>query len=268
MDPVMESLSFAAWMFWPLCGLCFGSFINVVIHRLPKDLSLIRPRSRCPRCSRPIAFYDNVPILSWILLRGKCRGCGKPIPWRYPLVEALVGAAGFGLWWRWEGQWLWVLAALMAVAALVAITFIDIDEFIIPNELSLGLLVLGIAAAPLNPLFSGSALWKFALSFGSGLAGFLLCWAVAAFGEFVFKKEAMGGGDVKLLAAVGAWSGPLGAFDCLFIASLIGALYGISLIFQGKIRRRDPIPFGPFLAAGAILNFFYLLPFGFPFHKL
>ncbi|MFH1724275.1 MAG: prepilin peptidase [Elusimicrobiota bacterium] len=251
--------------FWTALGLCLGSFINVVIHRLPRGRSLVRPRSHCPRCRKQIAFYDNIPLVSYVLLRGRCRHCGKPISGRYPLVEAIVGGSALGLWWRWQGDWLWVLLALCALAALTAVAFIDLRTYLIPNELSLGLLAAGIIGAPVNPFFSGGALWRIAVSLGSAAGGFLLCWAVAEFGRFLFKKEAMGGGDIKLLAAVGAWTGALGAFDCLLLGSLAGSIYGGALLLKGKVRRQDPIPFGPFLSLGAAFNFFYLLPFGFPF---
>lgn len=247
-------------------GLCIGSFINVVIHRLPKGRSLIRPGSHCPRCRAPIRWRHNVPLASFLVLGGRCGHCRRPIPWRYPLVEALLGALAGALWWRWPGQGFWLFLSIWAVAILVAIAFIDLDTFLIPNELSLGLLALGLAAAPLNPLLGSGAGERLLASAAGALGGFLLCWGVAVFGEFLFKKEAMGGGDIKLLAAVGAWSGALGAFDCLVVGSLFGAFYGGSMVLRRRLARQDPIPFGPFLSLGAILNFFYILPLGFPFH--
>jgi len=258
----MESLG---GIFWLILGLSVGSFVNVVICRLPDGKSLFLPASHCPRCGRPVALYDNVPILAFLWLRGRCRGCRRPISWRYPVVEALLGVVAFALWRRWEGAPAWTIAALAAVAALTAVAFIDWDTFLIPDELSLGLLVLGLLCSPLNPVFPGSLAAKAGLSAVGAASGFAMCWAVAAFGEFVFKKEAMGGGDIKLLAAVGAWSGALGAFDCLLIGSMLGAVYGSVLLLRRKVGRQDPIPFGPFLSAGAVLNFFIILPFGFPF---
>ena len=251
--------------FWVILGLSLGSFVNVLIHRLPGGKSLFLPPSHCPRYGKPVAFYDNVPVLSFLWLRGRCRRCGQPISWRYPAVEVLLGALAFGLWRRW-GDPAWTTAALVAVSALVAVAFIDWDTFLIPDELSVGLLGLGVLTAAVNPAFSGSFPWRLAASLGGAAAGFAMSWAVATFGEALFKREAMGGGDIKLLAAVGAWSGALGAFDCLLLGSMVGAVYGAALLARRKVRRQDPIPFGPFLSAAAVFNFFHILPFGFPFN--
>ncbi len=181
-------------------------------------------------------------------------------------MELFVGLIGVALWYRWFGWWPWVSAALIASAGLTAIAVIDWDSFIIPDELSLGLWVFGTAISPLNPMFPGSAWMKVAFSVGGGLFGYLLCFGILILGKKIFKKDAMGGGDVKLLAAVGAWTGVLGAYDCMVIASFIGAAYGVYQIAAKKLERQDHIPFGPFLVAAAIFNFFYILPFGFPFH--
>lgn len=240
--------------------------MNVVIHRLPRNRSILRPPSHCPRCRKSIAIYDNIPVFSWLLLRGVSRCCGQRIACRYPLVEAIVGLAGVGLWWRWFGWWPWVGAALLATAGLTAIAFIDWDTFIIPDELSLGLWVLGTVLAPFNPMFPGSVWAKIGFAVAGGLFGYLMCFGILILGKKIFKKDAMGGGDVKLLAAVGAWTGVLGAYDCMVIASFIGAIYGVYQIARKKLERQDHIPFGPFLVIAAIFNFFYLLPFGFPFH--
>ncbi|MHB2026777.1 MAG: prepilin peptidase [Elusimicrobiota bacterium] len=249
-------------------GACLGSFLNVVIHRLPKGESVIFPRSRCPKCLGPIAFYDNIPIMSWIWLRGRCRACGERISSRYPAVEAFAAAACCAVWLRWRQSPLWAAAACLASLTLVVVALIDWDTFLIPDELSLGLCALGIICAPINPLLRA---WKWGArgswlnSFLGAAFGFILCWAIAALGERIFKKEAMGGGDIKLLAAIGAWGGALGVFDALMIASISGAVYGGALMARKKIKRDEPIPFGPFLALGAMFNFFCLLPWGFPF---
>ncbi len=249
--------------FW--FGSVYGSFLNVVIHRLPREESLVRPRSRCPRCKTPIAWYDNVPILSWLILGGRCRRCRKPISPRYPLVEAATGLLAAALQRRWADAPGWTAAAALACGALLALALIDWETFLIPDELSLGLVVAGLLAAPLNPYFAGSRWWASILwsLFGAGF-GFAMGWAIAELGEFMLKKEALGGGDVKLLAGVGAWAGGVGAFDCLMIGSLLGSIYGLRLLLAGKAKRSDPIPFGPFLAAGALFNFFRLLPLGWP----
>jgi len=249
--------------FW--LGSVYGSFLNVVVHRLPREESLVRPASRCPRCRKPIAWHDNVPILAWLLLGGRCRNCRKRISARYPLVEAATGALAAGLALRWPGDPAWLAAATLACGALLAVALIDWDTFLIPDELSLGLVAAGLLCAPINPYFSDAA-WPVALwwSARGALAGFAMAWAIAAIGEALLKKEALGGGDVKLLAGVGAWAGATGAFDCLMLGSFAGSIYGVRLILAGRAKRSDPIPFGPFLAAGAAFNFFRLLPLGWP----
>lgn len=247
-------------------GACLGSFLNVVIYRLPKEQSVVFPGSSCPRCRKPIALYDNIPILSWLLLLGRCRRCRSPISPRYPAVEAFMGVLSAALWWRWGAQPAWAALSVMAGGALLAVALIDWDTFLIPDELSLGLVGLGLLTAPLNPFFSSPAWYgSVGKSLAGALIGFFICWATAAAGEFLFKKEAMGGGDVKLMAGIGAWTGGLGAFDAIMLASFLGSFYGLTLILRGALTRSDPIPFGPFLSAAAIFNLFLRLPLGFPF---
>ena len=248
-----------------LYGSIYGSFLNVVVHRLPREESLVRPRSRCPRCRAQIAWFDNIPVLSWLALRGRCRSCRRPISARYPLVEAAVGALAAGLQWRWPGLPAWEVFATLACGALLAVALIDWDTFLIPDELSLGLTAAGVLASAWNPYFAGEG-WRWAAwwSVRGALAGLALGYVLAVVGEAAFKKEALGGGDVKLLAGVGAWAGATGAFDCLMLGSLAGTVYAVRLLLTGRARRSDPIPFGPFLAAGAAFNFFRLLPLGWP----
>jgi leader peptidase (prepilin peptidase) / N-methyltransferase len=250
-------------------GSAYGSFLNVLVHRLPREESVVRPRSRCPRCGSAIAWRDNIPVLSWILLGGRCRGCRKPISARYPAVEAASGLMAAALWAKWGASWpVFAAGAALACGALLALALIDWDTFIIPDELSLGLAVAGFAFSPFNPYFDPGPFGDWwaapARSAVGALFGFLLGWGLAAAGEAIFKKEALGGGDVKLLAGVGAWSGALGAFDCLMIGSFLGAAYGLKEMLGGRVKRGDPIPFGPFLAAGAAFNFWKLLPLGWP----
>ena len=251
-----------------LFGSIYGSFLNVVIHRLPREESVVSPRSRCPHCGKPIAARDNFPVLSWILLRGRGRCCRKPISIRYPLVEAASGFLSAGLWLRWGGTPIFAGASALACGALLAVALIDWDTFLIPDELSLGLALAGLVFCAFNPYFDagpGGAWWLAPWWSARGAAfGFGLGWAVAAGGEALFKKEAFGGGDVKLLAGVGAWTGVTGVFDCLMIGSFLGSIYGLRLILTGKAGRSDAIPFGPFLAVGAVFNFFRLLPLGWP----
>lgn len=247
-------------LFFP-AGLIVGSFLNVLIRRLPLGEPIAASRSRCPLCRRVIFWHDNIPLLSFAWLRGRCRHCRKPISWRYPAVELLTGFLFSALGRRWQEHGFWLAAPLAASAVLIAIAFIDWDTFLIPDVLSLGLLGGGILASFWNPYFGGGPAWaRLARSLAGATVGFCVCWGVAAAGEWIFKKEAMGGGDVKLLAAVGAWTGIRGALDCLVLASFLGSIYGIGLILRGRLKRREPIPFGPFLSAAAVFNLFYLLP--------
>ncbi len=208
-------------------------------------------------------------MLSWLLLRGRGRCCRKPIAIRYPLVEAATAALTGALWLRWGSLPVFAGGAALACGALLAVALIDWDTFLIPDELSLGLTLAGLFFSPFNPyLDAGSfgAWWLAPWWSARGAAlGFLLGWAVAAAGEALFGKEAFGGGDVKLLAGIGAWTGFTGAFDSLMLGSLLGSIYGLALLRARRAKRSDAIPFGPFLAAAAAFNFFKLLPLGWPF---
>ena len=261
----MDRVSLAACLY----GSVYGSFLNVVIHRLPREESIVTPRSSCPHCGKPISWRDNIPVLSWLLLRGKGRCCRKPISVRYPLVEAATAVLAGCLWLKWGETPVFAAGAVLACGALLAVALIDWDTFLIPDELSLGLALAGILFSPCNPYFDAGLLgswWSAPVASIRGAAvGFGVGWAVAAGGEAIFKKEAFGGGDVKLLAGIGAWTGVTGAFDALMLGSLVGSVYGLALLGAGRAKRSDAIPFGPFLAAGAAFNFFKLLPLGWPF---
>ncbi|UPT75230.1 MAG: prepilin peptidase [Elusimicrobiota bacterium] len=251
-----------------LFGSLYGSFLNVVIHRLPREESVVSPRSRCPHCGKPIAAKDNLPVVSWLLLRGRGRCCRKPISARYPAVEAAMALLAGGLFARWPGDPVFAAGAALACGALLALALIDWDTFLIPDELSGGLVLSGLLFCFVNPyLAAPGAPWWEPLWFsvrGAGL-GFLLGWGVAVGGEALFGQDAFGGGDVKLLAGIGAWTGGTGAFDALMIGSTLGSVYGVWLLKARRAKRTDPIPFGPFLAAAAAFGFFKLLPFGWPF---
>lgn len=232
-----------------LLGLAVGSFLNVVIYRVPRKESVVRPRSRCPGCGTQLADRDNIPVLSWILLRGRCRTCGEPISARYPLVE--LGTAGLFVAAALRFGLDWVLPAyLVFFAALVAVTFIDLEHYIIPNRIvyptlfvSVPLLVL--AAAAQNE-------WSELLRAGEGAAlawGFLLV-------VHLIQPRGMGFGDVRLAAVLGLFLGWLDlrhVFLGLFLGFLFGSLSSITLIALRRRGRKDQIPFGPFLAAGAVV---------------
>ncbi|HET9251839.1 MAG TPA: prepilin peptidase [Candidatus Eisenbacteria bacterium] len=230
-------------------GLVIGSFLNVVIARLPKGESIVSPRSRCPKCRKPIRPWDNIPVLSWFLLRGRCRDCGKRISWRYPLIEA---SAGILLWLvslRVEHPALLVPHAVF-VLALLAIAWIDLDTRTIPDALTIPGVGLGLAASLFGPPGLDAAL------LGAAVGGTSL-WLVGYLYERSTGVPGMGGGDVKLAAMMGAFLGMGGVFGAIFLASLLGSVFGAALIALGRGSRRTAIPFGTFLAPSAIVLLLY-----------
>jgi leader peptidase (prepilin peptidase)/N-methyltransferase len=238
-------------------GLVIGSFLNVCIHRLPSSQSIVHPRSRCPQCGRLIRAYDNIPVLSYLLLRGRCRDCGGRIPFRYPLVELLSGAfaamavARFGLGWQ-------ALLMYALIAAFLVITFIDLDHRIIPDVITLPGIIIGLAASfvalvvKVNPPGWISPAESFIGILAGGGSLFLVAWGY----QLITKREGMGGGDIKLLAMIGAFIGWKGVLFTIFIASLTGTLAGMALIFRRGGDMKLAVPFGPFLAVGAIAYLF------------
>lgn len=235
-------------------GSIIGSFLNVCIVRLPEEKSVVFPSSHCVHCKKPIFWYDNIPILSYLLLKGKCRFCQHSISIRYPIVE-LVTAASFVLFYQYFGlKWI-LLPYLVFHCGLIVATFVDIKHRIIPDEVSLGGMVVGLIFSLLIPQLHGTdanliALWR---SFLGILIGGGSIYAMGMLGDFLFKKESMGGGDVKLLGMVGAFLGWKMAVLAFFIAPFFGAVVGIIV----KIRTNDShIPYGPFLALGALICLF------------
>jgi leader peptidase (prepilin peptidase)/N-methyltransferase len=254
-----------------LFGLVVGSFLNVCIVRLPRGGSIVSPPSHCPRCREPIRYADNIPVVSFLLLRGKCRTCGEPISWRYPLVEVMN--ALFYVWTVHEFGLGGEAGLLMAFcSSLIVITFIDIDHQIIPDVITLPGILIGITAGPffLSPLYEPlpAALGHLVPHSGPWLVGFLnsvigmLCgglplWLLGWAWEKLRHVEAMGGGDVKLMGMVGSFLGWKGAFLTIFLGAITGSIAGLGLIL---LRRHDPdkvIPFGPFLALGSVVTAFY-----------
>jgi leader peptidase (prepilin peptidase)/N-methyltransferase len=255
-----------------LFGLLIGSFLNVVIHRLPimmerdwqsqcaefsgapgpvfDSLSLVSPRSRCPHCSRPVTALENIPILSYLLLKGHCKGCGQAISPRYPIVETITGLLFGYAAWRY-GLTLATAGALIFIAALIALTFIDFDTQLLPDDITLPLLWAGLLInvngtfATLSNAVIGAAV------------GYLTLWSVYWLFKLVTGKEGMGYGDFKLLAAIGAWLGwqliPL----VILLSSCVGAIVGITLIVVARHGRNVPIPFGPYLTAAGLIALFW-----------
>jgi len=241
-------------LFVLLGSACIGSFLNVCIYRIPNEESVVHPRSRCPACGHPIAWYDNIPVLSYLLLRGTCRSCGSTISWRYPLVEIVTAVLFTLVWWRygWEPR---TLIFMLVVFGLLLATFVDFDHMIIPDRVSLGGMGIGLVLSAAWPALHGELrVWPAVLQSLTGLGlGFGLLWLVAVFGKFVFKKDAMGFGDVKLLGAIGAFIGWQGVVFTIMVSSLIGSVVGLTLIFFGNREWQSRIPYGPYLAGAAVI---------------
>jgi|SRR5579862_263500 len=233
-----------------ILGTLIGSFLNVCIFRLPANESIVSPPSRCPACGTSVRYRDNIPIISYLLLRGRCRACGSPISPRYPAVEALTGVLFVCVLYRF-GPLPAVAVYASFVAALIVVSFIDLDHQIIPDVISLPGIAVGLA---LSALGYGPPLLDSAVGV---LVGGGLLWGVAIGYHAVTGREGMGGGDIKLLAMIGAFLGWKNTLVTLVLGSLGGALVGIGLILLRGDDSRVPIPFGPFLALGALGALFF-----------
>ena len=231
-------------------GAVVGSFLNVCIHRLPRSESVVRPGSHCPACGGPIAPYDNVPILSYLLLRGRCRACQARISPRYFLIELANGVGYSVILWRFGFGW---PAAVYAVlfSALLVITVIDLDHQIIPDAITLPGIGLGVlCAATVLPVSLADSIF-------GGLVGGGILWVLAWASPYLFGKEGMGGGDIKLLAMIGVFLGWKPALLTVMVGALVGSVVGIGLIACRVLRRDQYLPFGPFLAIGAVVSLFF-----------
>lgn len=256
-----------------LLGLCVGSFLNVVIHRLPKmmehdwqaqcaelrgeaalheeTISLAKPRSRCPSCGHQISALENIPLLSYLLiLKGRCSGCGTRISLRYPIVEALTGLLSAYAAWHFGPTWQTV-GALLLLWALIALSGIDLDTQLLPDSITLPLLWIGLA---FNLLATYCDLPSAVIG---AMAGYLALWSVFWLFKLATGKEGMGYGDFKLLAALGAWLGWQMLPAIILLSSIVGAAVGITLIFAARHARNIPIPFGPYLAAAGAISLFW-----------
>ena len=261
-----------------LFALLVGSFLNVVIHRLPKMMeaewheqcaelrgeampqashaegntpyNLLLPRSACPQCGHQITALENIPLLSWLWLRGRCSACAAPISARYPQVELLTALLSAAAAWKW-GVSVQTLGALFLIWTLVALAFIDLDTTLLPDSLTLPLLWTGV-------LFNlGGYFASLPDAVIGAMAGYLLLWSVYWLFKLVTGKEGMGYGDFKLLAAIGAWLGWQMLPVTLLLSSVVGAVIGIAMIVLVKHDRRVPIPFGPYLAGGGLVALFF-----------
>jgi len=255
-----------------ILGLMVGSFLNVVIYRLPKmmeqewhnnclelqgkeipaqpQFTLAKPRSACPHCAHKISAFENIPIISYLILKGRCRACNAPISMRYPLVEALTGALIGLVSWQF-GYTTTTLFAWVFTFALIALTFIDFDTQLLPDDITLPLLWLGL----LFNLNVGFTDLKSAVI--GAMAGYLVLWCVFWLFKIIRGKEGMGYGDFKLLAAIGAWFGWKLLPTVILLSSTLGAIIGIALIIVTKRGKEVPMPFGPFLAIGGIAALFF-----------
>lgn len=230
-------------------GATIGSFLNVCIWRIPEGKSIVFPASHCPKCGTSIRPFDNIPVLSWLILRGRCRDCSESISSRYPLVEILTALLSWAMFWKY-GLSLQYAAAFLFGAALVVVTFIDFDHQIIPDVISL----------PGIPVFFLLAVFVMGIGFMESLLGILVgggfLYLIAVGYELLTKREGMGGGDIKLLAMIGAFLGWKSLFFVVFMSSILGALVGVVLIaIKGK-DMKYAVPFGPFLSIAAVLYVF------------
>ena len=272
MDQQLAGVLLSPWVLG-LLGLLIGSFLNVVIHRVPlmmergwriesaelldvkiddtPEITLSTPRSRCPSCGHPICWYENIPVASYLLLRGQCSACKAPISLRYPAIEVLTALlfAACGLHFAAHPT---VLLWCGFAATLVALAFIDLDTTLLPDDLTLPLMWAGIVSAALG--------WipvTLAASVGGAVAGYLSLWFVFHAYRLIRGKEGMGAGDFKLLAALGAWLGWQAIPSIVLLSSAVGAIIGIALIVIRKHDREVPIPFGPYLAGGGVAALFF-----------
>jgi leader peptidase (prepilin peptidase) / N-methyltransferase len=236
-------------------GLILGSFTNVCIHRIPRDQSVVLPRSHCPSCNNLIKWYDNIPVLSYLFLGAKCRACGAKISFQYPFIELLTAVSFLLLAVKFPFD---PIVFLYFYLAFVLIVISGIDYFwqIIPDFFSISLIIVGILFSAFNPQLGPDPRSRILNSIFGFVIGGVVLLIMGYLGGLIFKKEAMGGGDIKLLAGIGAVLGWHKVLSTLIIASFFGSLVGITLILTKKISRKDYIPFGPFLAFAAYLNVF------------
>ena len=231
-----------------ILGLLFGSFINVCIYRIPQGKSIILPSSYCPFCKKRIFWFDNIPVLSYLFLKGRCRFCKHLIPLLYPIVEFLTGILFVVIYLKF-GLSLTTFTFLVFVVFGIIISFIDLKSQLIPDSLSLPLIIIGIILSPLNSFLNKPGI---IFSLAGAIFGFIFLSIIAFLGKLIFKKEAMGGGDIKLISGIGAFIGPYGVISTIFIGSFLGTIYGIFLIIKRKTKS-EPIAFGPFLFLGSLV---------------
>lgn len=265
-------------------GACIASFLNVCIWRLPRNESVVRPASHCPNCNAPIKWYQNIPVISYIALGGRCASCRKPISMRYTIVELLGGILFLLPYLQWAGNgglgigvglagvnevvgmvpiadfWL-VPVSWLVVSGLILGSFIDLEHYYLPDRVTIGGMILGVPLSYLVPELQGETNRLAALywSLGGMAGGFFFMWGLGWFFSKVFRKEALGFGDVKLIGAVGAFFGPAAVLFTIVTSSLVGSIAGVALMAKGraKLGGFTAVPYGPFLAVGALIWMFW-----------
>jgi len=249
-------------------GACMGSFLNVCIYRIPLEQSVIKPRSHCPHCKKEIAWYDNLPLFSYFILKAKCRHCGESISSRYVIVEAMTAALFLLVWLKLPILMMPPPFALTPVFAPAIIpvfwlvvfglalgTFVDLEHMIIPDRVSLGGIVLGLVFSSLVPALHAQpdGYGGFLSAFLGAAVGVGILWFVAVLGKLIFRKDAMGMGDVKLMGAIGAFLGWPSVLFTLLVSSFLGAGVGLTLVATGKKEMQSRIPYGPYIALAALI---------------
>ena len=262
---MLDPLLLLTAIFVGVFGACIGSFLNVCIYRIPRDQSVVSPGSHCPHCNTPIPWYLNLPVVTWLWLRGRCRFCRGPITPRYLLVELLTAALFLVILFQLEDfprllhmqrldDWLLVPVYIVFTGGLILGTFVDFEFMEIPDSVTIGGTVVGLVFSALVPSMHGTGIWYRSLlqaALAAALGGGLL-WSVGWLGEKAFKKEAMGFGDVKLMAAVGAFLGWQGVLFTIVGGAFAGSIVGITLILTRRSQLQGHIPFGPYLSLAAL----------------
>ncbi|OGB89639.1 hypothetical protein A2625_05850 [candidate division WOR-1 bacterium RIFCSPHIGHO2_01_FULL_53_15] len=237
--------------FWFILGLVVGSFLNVCIYRLPREESIIWPSSHCPRCGKDLRPLDLIPLISFFLLRGRCRSCGEKISPRYPLVELLTGCGFVGVFILSGGEFVPLIFQSVFLSALIVIFFVDLEHSVIPDSAS----YLGILAGLLYNFLFGWPVFLSAL--GGALLGYLILYLISLAGRLYYKKDVLGDGDLYLAVVLGAWLGWGGVLAAIFLSYLLAALVLLTLLLSGRVKFGQYVPFGPALAAGGLITLFF-----------
>lgn len=276
--PHMSFQYFCLFGFFSLAvGCCIASFLNVCIWRLPRNESVVRPGSHCPHCNAPIRWYQNIPVLSYIALGGKCASCRRPISMRYAVVELIGGILFLMAYLQWAmpamlgdapalgmrplNGFLAVPASWLAMSGLILGSFIDLEHFYLPDRVTIGGMLIGVPASMLLPELQLERTWLGGLCWSAGgmAFGFLFLWGMGWLFSRLFRKDALGFGDVKLMGAVGAFFGPTAVLFVLVVSSIVGSVVGIALMVRGKARLGGftAVPYGPFIAVATLVWMFW-----------